>query len=248
MPSCSRVVPRVTAIASAAARQAASTAPIPAVQRIREVRRRSSSDGLGAGSWSPIIRPPMLCTPAADAPGRNRTCDLALRRRALYPLSYRRGACLVYRRGAERPDRLPASWPRRSRSRAGRRTRRTSSRSRSGTGTCPGSARRRRSSATTSRPSRRSRTWRASAGELGDDPFALEEVMRRLPAERVRGAGGDRRGAARPLREAARRAGLAAARARAARPADLVDDRARRPRRDGARRRRRRTRAGGSGG
>src|SRR5919198_287233 len=26
-----------------------------------------------------------------DAPGRNRTCDLALRRRALYPLSYRRG-------------------------------------------------------------------------------------------------------------------------------------------------------------
>src|SRR6266568_9194580 len=27
---------------------------------------------------------------SADAPGRNRTCDLALRRRALYPLSYRR--------------------------------------------------------------------------------------------------------------------------------------------------------------
>ena len=27
-----------------------------------------------------------------DAPGRNRTCDLALRRRALYPLSYRRSA------------------------------------------------------------------------------------------------------------------------------------------------------------
>jgi hypothetical protein len=25
-----------------------------------------------------------------DAPGRNRTCDLALRRRTLYPLSYRR--------------------------------------------------------------------------------------------------------------------------------------------------------------
>ena len=25
-----------------------------------------------------------------SAPGRNRTCDLALRRRALYPLSYRR--------------------------------------------------------------------------------------------------------------------------------------------------------------
>ena len=29
---------------------------------------------------------------ARIAPGRNRTCDLALRRRALYPLSYRRGA------------------------------------------------------------------------------------------------------------------------------------------------------------
>ena len=29
---------------------------------------------------------------AGSAPGRNRTCDLALRRRALYPLSYRRGA------------------------------------------------------------------------------------------------------------------------------------------------------------
>ena len=28
---------------------------------------------------------------AVHAPGRNRTCDLALRRRALYPLSYRRG-------------------------------------------------------------------------------------------------------------------------------------------------------------
>jgi hypothetical protein len=27
---------------------------------------------------------------ARDAPGRNRTCGLALRRRALYPLSYRR--------------------------------------------------------------------------------------------------------------------------------------------------------------
>lgn len=27
---------------------------------------------------------------ALHAPGRNRTCDLALRRRTLYPLSYRR--------------------------------------------------------------------------------------------------------------------------------------------------------------
>src|SRR6266576_4494177 len=29
------------------------------------------------------------------APGRNRTCDLALRRRTLYPLSYRRGTISV---------------------------------------------------------------------------------------------------------------------------------------------------------
>ena len=31
----------------------------------------------------------------SSAPGRNRTCDLALRRRALYPLSYGRGESLV---------------------------------------------------------------------------------------------------------------------------------------------------------
>ena len=29
-------------------------------------------------------------SPTRNAPGRNRTCDLALRRRALYPLSYGR--------------------------------------------------------------------------------------------------------------------------------------------------------------
>ena len=33
----------------------------------------------------------MLQASRRDAPGRNRTCDLALRRRTLYPLSYRRG-------------------------------------------------------------------------------------------------------------------------------------------------------------
>jgi hypothetical protein len=31
------------------------------------------------------------CERGTSAPGRNRTCDLALRRRALYPLSYGRG-------------------------------------------------------------------------------------------------------------------------------------------------------------
>jgi L-Ala-D/L-Glu epimerase len=34
-------------------------------------------------------------TSVGDAPGRNRTCDLALRRRTLYPLSYRRGTTSV---------------------------------------------------------------------------------------------------------------------------------------------------------
>ena len=32
---------------------------------------------------------------AGDAPGRNRTCGLALRRRTLYPLSYGRGELSV---------------------------------------------------------------------------------------------------------------------------------------------------------
>src|SRR5438067_4299431 len=32
-----------------------------------------------------------------SAPGRNRTCDLALRRRTLYPLSYRRAASSLAR-------------------------------------------------------------------------------------------------------------------------------------------------------
>ena len=40
---------------------------------------------------SPIVGRASRQVQAAHAPGRNRTCDLALRRRALYPLSYRRG-------------------------------------------------------------------------------------------------------------------------------------------------------------
>ena len=63
-------------------------------------------------------------------------------------------------------------------------------------------------------------------------------------ADAVRGAGGDRRRAARPLRQAARRAGLAAARAGACRAADRLDDRPGRSRHDGAEgRARRRERA-----
>ena len=39
-----------------------------------------------------------------------------------------------------------------------------------------------------------------AAGALGDDPFALEEIMARLPRARVRGARRDRRRVARPRR------------------------------------------------
>jgi hypothetical protein len=46
---------------------------------------------------------------AVDAPGRNRTCDLALRRRALYPLSYRRFESVSL--AAPRRAALPASAP-----------------------------------------------------------------------------------------------------------------------------------------
>ena len=37
-----------------------------------------------------MVEPELLSHAGRYAPGRNRTCDLALRRRALYPLSYGR--------------------------------------------------------------------------------------------------------------------------------------------------------------
>ena len=71
-----------------------------------------------------------------DAPGRNRTCDLSLRRRTLYPLSYGRGEALVYPRWSlpPGPSRLRLAETV-HRSRAARRTRPSSrsSRSRSST-------------------------------------------------------------------------------------------------------------------
>src|SRR5437899_3908417 len=48
-------------------------------------------------------------TSVGDAPGRNRTCDLALRRRTLYPLSYRRGASSVALPRGDTGRRLPES-------------------------------------------------------------------------------------------------------------------------------------------
>jgi hypothetical protein len=43
-----------------------------------------------SGTPDPRSHAVPLSLAAEDAPGRNRTCDLALRRRALYPLSYGR--------------------------------------------------------------------------------------------------------------------------------------------------------------
>src|SRR2546423_15050780 len=53
-------------------------------------RGREPAHQVGTCSWR-IVR-----DDDSHAPGRIRTCDLALRRRALYPLSYGRGEGLVY--------------------------------------------------------------------------------------------------------------------------------------------------------
>ena len=186
-------------------------------------------------SWQPsgTADPPNRCvfglaTRVSIAPGRNRTCDLALRRRALYPLSYRRWRVVVYPRAAERPDRRPGAGRDVRRSPAARRTRPRWSRSRSGTATSRASERLRRSTATASRPNRRSRTSRVSRATSATIPFALDEVLGSAcrPSEYA-APRRDRRRTARPLRQARRRAGLAAPRARAARAADILDDRAR---------------------
>ena len=73
-----------------------------------------------------------------------------------------------------------------------------------------------------------------AAGALGDDPFALDEILDRLPRREWAARAAHRRRAARPPGEAARRPDLAAARAPPRRAAHLVDARDRRPRRDGA--------------
>ena len=179
-----------------------------------------------------------------DAPGRNRTCDLALRRRALYPLSYRRGG-LVYRvesaarivslelaetftiaRGSQDTADVVEVEIRHDgvvRLRRGGAAGRLRRVGRVGQGVHRGG-----------RAGPRRRPVRARGGDAA------------AAGRAVRGAGGDRRRAARSLRQAGRRAGLAAARARAHRSADRVDDRARRPRRRWRGRPSAPTRAGGS--
>ena len=72
---------------------------------------------------------------------------------------------------------------------------------------------------------------------LGDDPFALEEIEARLPPGENAARAALDGGAARPAGEAARRSRVAAARAAAHRPADVLDGLARRSGRHGAPRR-----------
>ena len=98
----------------------------------------------------------------------------------------------------DRPDRHAASSPRRSSSRASRRTRRGRPGRGRVTRASPASARRRRSTATTRRPSPALAYVEEHADALGDDPFALERDRGAPAAARVRGAGRDRRRAARP--------------------------------------------------
>ena len=70
--------------------------------------------------------------------------------------------------------------------------------------------------------------------ELGDDPWALEEIGVSAAAGRAGRQGRGRRSAARPPGKADRPAGLAAARPATGRASDLLDGLARRPRRHGA--------------
>src|SRR5919202_3112033 len=59
--------------------------------------RLRPTDALGGAPEEVVMSPAGGRTFDGSAPGRNRTCDLALRRRALYPLSYGRGVRSVSR-------------------------------------------------------------------------------------------------------------------------------------------------------
>ena len=49
----------------------------------------------GSAATTPVHEKGAVSNAFDDAPGRNRTCDLSLRRRTLYPLSYGRRGSLV---------------------------------------------------------------------------------------------------------------------------------------------------------
>src|SRR4051812_16929291 len=57
---------------------------------IRGTRNSDTKVGQGLTCPGPTFIQASASVQRPNAPGRNRTCDLALRRRTLYPLSYRR--------------------------------------------------------------------------------------------------------------------------------------------------------------
>ena len=148
----------------------------------------------------------------------------------------RRPSALRYRPWSSRPGSRRCGWRRRSSSHAARRTRRRWCTSSSATTGVSGFG-----EAAPDRALRRVGRFGARVPRGGGRAARRRPVRARGDrgaaagaARRAGGEGGARRGAARPLRQARRPSGLAAARPAARRAADLVDDLARRPRRHGA--------------
>ena len=76
----------------------------PGVQIGRLLLRKAIIGREAACGVASLLPYPDRSSVKSGAPGRSRTCDLPLRRRSLYPLSYR-GICSgVWRRGAERKN------------------------------------------------------------------------------------------------------------------------------------------------
>ena len=171
---------------------------------------------------------------ARFAPGRNRTYDLALRRRALYPLSYGRGGRISLARVEVTARVVDVASCRdvHDLARVAGRGRR-----RSGRGASRRHERLRRGGA--DRALRRvggvgARVRRGERRRARRRPVCARRDLRPAAARAVRRAQRDRRRAARPPGQAARPARPPAARPAARRAADVVDDLARRSRRHGA--------------
>ena len=96
----------------------------PAVERLARDRARSQVRAGGGAAAGGMSFPRTAWS--RHAPGKIRTCDLCLRRAALYPLSYgREGAVSVAGRLPSRPAARRRRGPRRARSRARDRARRS---------------------------------------------------------------------------------------------------------------------------
>ena len=170
-----------------------------------------------------------------DAPGRNRTCDLALRRRTLYPLSYRRvGLSLppvkLTHRTVTLALREPFSISRSTDETVDSVFVEVEHEGVTGYGEASPQEHYGESAASAS-------TFLSAAESLlGDDPFALDEIEERLAALRA-SRRRRRRSTWRSTTCAASSPGVPVWRLLGLRrdgPADLLDDLARRPRRHGA--------------